>query len=249
MKHLLYILTFLTLASCKMTNKIVVGGDWTGYDYSYFCPAYSFSENGKFSGRLDILGTNHISLAPKDYQEALNKARAYINERGGSAFLNALLLNDMDITFKDSIENFKNKRPLYDLEKCGQTKYYIRFLYNPSKEIEYRFGIALTKDFKIISKPQFPDIKSSPDFSKTISPQTALQIAKNKHKSLIRPVKNIELTYDEQLNYFIWEIESERKTKDNPYEYETGFVKVNASSGQIIENGIRKGRIIINPSF
>ena len=42
---------------------------------------------------------------------------------------------------------------------------------------------------------------------------------------------------------------SEGKTKDNPYEYETGFVRINASSGNIIENGIRKGQILITPSF
>lgn len=232
-----------------MTSKIVVGGDWIGYDYSYFWPCYSFGENGKISDRLDILNTNHISLAPKDYQEALNKANSYIIERGGTDFLSAVTFQYMDITFIDSSENFKSKRPLYDLEKCGQTKYYIRFLYSPNKETEYRFGIALTENFKIISKPQFPDIKTSPDFSRIISPKTALQRAKNKHKSIIIPIKNIELTYDEQLNYFIWEIKSEGKTKDNPYEYETGFVRINASSGNIIENGIRKGRILINPSF
>jgi hypothetical protein len=226
----------------------VVGGDWIGYDYSYFCPAYSFSVNGTISEPLNISGTNHISLAPNDCQEALNKARAYINERGGMTFSTSVSFINMDITFKDSIENFKNSRPL-NLEKCGQTKYYIRFLYNPSKEIEYRFGIALTEDFEIISKPQFPDIKSCPDFSKTISPKTALQIAENKHKSLLNPVKSIALTYDEQFNYFIWVIRSEEKMKNYSNEYETGFARVNASSGLIIENGITKGRFLISPSF
>lgn len=249
MKHGLYILTFLTLASCNTTNKIVDGGDWIGYDYSYFCPCYSFSENGTAYERLNVLDVNHISLAPKDYQEALIKARAYINERGGASFLQSVSFNYMDITLKDSINNFKNKRPLYDLEKCGQTKYYIRFLFNPSKEIKYRFGIALTKNFEIISKPQFPDIKISTDFSKIISPRTALQKAKNKNKSLIKPVKSIELIYDEKLNYFIWEIRSKAKTEESPYEFEVGFVKINASSGQFIENGFRKGRILISPSF
>lgn len=249
MRHVFYILIFLTTVSCKTTNKIFVGGDWTGYDYSYFCPHYSFGENGKVSDRIDILNTNHMSLAPTDYQKALNKAKDYINERGGTDFLNAITFNHIDITFKDSVENFKNKRPLYNLEKCGQTKYYIRFHYNPNKETEYRFGVALTNDLVIISKPQFPDIKTSPDFSRVISPRKALSIAKKKHKSLISPIKRIELTYDEQLNYFIWEIKSEGKTKDNPNEYEIGFVRINASNGKIIENGIKKGRILINPSF
>ena len=248
-KPKLFVLTLLLLVSCRTTNKIVVGGDWIGYDYSYFCPCYRFGENGEKAEQLNIFGTNHLTLANVEYKHALSEARKFIEERGGKTFLDAVLFIDIDITFKDSVENFKNKRPLYDLDKCGQTKYYLRFLFKPCKKVEYRFGIALTDDYKVISKLQFPIEKNSPEFSKIISPTNALHIANNTHKNILRPLESIELIYDEQLNYFIWEIESEGKINNNPTVYETGFVEINATSGQITGSGIRKGRIIIQPSF
>ena len=237
--------------SCNTTDKIVSGGDWNGYDYSYFCPSYCFGEKGKTAGRLDVLNINHLSLASKDYLNAIEVSKKYICERGGTAFLNNVYFVDIDITYLDSLENFKNKRPLRNIEKCGQTMYFIRFLFKPERNTEYRFGIAMTEKFNIISTAQFPDSSTTPDFDRIVTPTDAFKTAKKEHHALVTPLKSIELTYDEKLDCFIWEIKSEGtfNDKNKPHEYETGYVLVNASTGKIMENGIRTGRVIVDPAF
>lgn len=248
-KQLQVIFLILFLTGCYATKHIVTGGDWTGYNYSYFCPSYRFSNTGTIQAKWDILNANNISLAEPNCNEAIKKTNEYIKAKGGMDFFNKLHLYDIDITYLDSASRFDNKRPLYNLDKCGDTKYYLRFLFSPDKNTNYRFGIALNNNYEVISKNVFPDYNTNPDFDKIIKPQEAYKIAFEKYKSLVNPLKSIELIYDERLNCFLWNIEREKEIKHNTYEYEIGFVKINADTKQIIDSGTYKGKMMIDHSF
>jgi hypothetical protein len=130
-KKIIYIvLLVLTLfTSCISTKSLKIGGDWSGYEYSYFCPAFKFSETGKASQELDVLNANSIDVVREEVDKVQEVIKNYIIEQSGTNFYEKLIFDDIDITFLDSLECFKNKRPLYDLEKCGNTKYFVRYLF------------------------------------------------------------------------------------------------------------------------
>ncbi len=250
MKHTIFIVILLIYFSCKPGHKVVSDNDWNGYHYSYFCPAYCFSETGKLGGHLDILNPNHISLVPENGKKAIEEAKQYLRTRGGVEFLNKASFYDIDITYLDSLNKFNNKSPLYNLEKCGETRYFVRFLFKPMGKTEYRFGVAMNDQFQVISKPVFPDHHKHPGFHNIISPDAAIGAAKKKHASWIEPIESIELIYAENLDCFVWEIISERKfKKGHPYEFKQGYVDVNANTGKKIDTGSIKGNIIVNPHF
>lgn len=247
-KPFITILLLFTLTGCGPTRRIETGGDWTGYHYSYFCPAYRFSDHAKRATQLSILNANPIWMADANCQTAVTKAKEYIKQRAGSDFLATVRFEDIDITYADSAERFKNKHPQYDLSKCGETKYYVRFLFHPQAHIDYCFGIALNAQFEMISTFDIPDKNKSPGFMHIIKPLEAYGIAKKEHKTLIKPLESIELTYDTALNYFVWEIEGKRKLIGRA-DYEVGMVNVNATTGKVIHSANIKGRRLINPSF
>jgi hypothetical protein len=247
-KITIHITIILLLTSCSIKQKIEVGGDWSGYDYSYFCPSYCFSENGGKSNNLNVLDANHISLAGIGCNIAIEKANEYIKQRGGQVFFNKLVFYDIDITYLDSVKRFDNKRPLYNLDKCGETKYYIRYVFLQERSELYRFGIALNEKLEVISKKSFPDINRNPEFYNVINPYKAYRIAIKKNKSIIKPIKSIELVYEENTDSFVWELIKE-EDNDNQNEYEIGMIKINATTGEILNTSNNKGKRIINKSW
>lgn len=247
-KHWIYILLVFSLFACKTYKKIGTGGDWTGYEYSYFCPAYSFSETGKMYHPLSILDANHISLAGTDCQVAIDTAKEHIGKRGGASFLGHSKFSSIDITYLDSSAKFLNKRPLFDLKKCGSTKYFIQFLYQPSKHIAYRFGIALNAQFEVISKPCFPDVSVTPNFDQLIGPLKAFRMAKKQNRELLLPLEKLELIYDSKLNCFVWEMQSGVRELEKP-KYEYGILKMEAHTGKSLDKMNIIGRRQITPDF
>jgi len=239
----------LTLTGCSTLGKIETGGEWIGYNYSYFCPAYSFSAKGQKSKKWDIVYTNHISMAGQDYLDALKIAEDYIKNRGGKNYYDNVKFVYVDITYLDSADNFKNKGPLYDLDKCGDTKYYFSFLFSGGQNIKYRFGIALNDKNEIISEHIFPNQLTNPDFDKIISPSKAIRLAKNHNGTLVTPLETIELVYNKDNNCFVWDLEQEMKLPKSSRKVDYGFMTLNAKTGQIIDSGKRTGQVHIHPSF
>jgi hypothetical protein len=248
-KILIITAIIFTTISCSTIKEVETGGDWSGYDYSYFCPAYTFSEKGQTSEKWDILNANHISMASKDYKTALDTIENYLKGRGGLDFFNKVKLYDVDITYFEHANDFKNKSPLYDLEKCGETKYYFRFLFRGGKDIDYRFGIALNDKNEIISEHSIPNHNNNPHFSNIITPRKALKLAKQYNDSLVIPLESIELIYDKKSNCFAWDIDQEMKSPKTSGKVDYGFVKLNGETGEIIDSGKRTGRVHINHSW
>jgi hypothetical protein len=228
------------------------GGDWSGYNYSYFCPAYSFGPHGSRKVPLDILNANHISLCrDKGYQKAREIVDSYLRRRGGAGFNSKLTFYDVDITYLDSQRKFDDKRPLYDLEKCGAIRYYFRFLYKPDKITEYRFGIALDSFNQIISPASFPNYEAHPHFDKLIPAFKAYKAVVKTHREFVYPLESVELEYNGTANRFEWVIQQKKipHPRALSYSYKTGYVKVDANTGLTVDSGYSEHTVISEPVF
>jgi hypothetical protein len=241
-------------------QEIRMDDDGLHHDYSYFCPAYIFSYEGKTNPKLDILEANNISLAGADCLIAIEKAKEYIVKNRGAEFLNHVDFERINITYLDSADAFTNldfylkKVPRYDLSKC-KAKYFVNFMFHSDKTEFYRFGVAMNEEFEILSPLLLPDNKTNPDFYKVIEPQEAYKIALKKHKKLIKNAKSIHFYYEEELNAFVWDITGQREEEKPKSKTQTridinyGFVRINAVTGEILYAARDKGYVMICPRY
>lgn len=228
--------------------NVVAGGDWVGYDYSYFCPAYKFSEGGQTSTPWSTLDANALSLVKAEHQKAFEAVEAYIRNRAGDYF-DQLVFDDVDITYSDSAALFVNKRPLYDMNKCGKTKYYFRYRFSPFSNVDYRIGIALDDKFSVISPYCFPASKRGTHFWEIITPDSAVRSALISFKNRIIPVGEVKLEYDQKLNCFSWRVEHDVPEGLNEGRHSFDFVNVNANTGKIAGHGSFRVSVVINRSW
>ena len=187
----------------------------------------------------------------KGFGKAYEAINNYLRQRGGPNFVSKLTLYDVDVTYLDSQRKFDNKRPLYNLEKCGDVKYYFRFLFRPDKLTEYRFGIALDSFNQIVSPASFPNYKANPHFDRLIPPIKAYKMIVKSHRHLVYPLKSIELEYNGIEGRFEWVIKQKKFENSNAlvYSYETARVKVDANTGLVVDTGHDLHTVISDPQF
>jgi hypothetical protein len=144
-----------SLNSEPVSFKVVPGGDWSGYDYTYFCPAYRFSDTVSAASRWSILDDNALSLVRAQHDKAFDAVRTHIQSRSGD-FYDKLVFEDVDIVYVDSVVQFDRRSPSINMKKCGRTRYYFRYRFVPFAGADYRIGIALNDSLEVISRPDLP---------------------------------------------------------------------------------------------
>ncbi len=193
-------------AQCLDIGKLTYGGDWSGIDYSFHCPAYSFSYSEDAGDEWSILGNNiKITYIEDEILPIKTELENKILEYGGKDFFKHLTFYDVEVTYEDSIRCFDDRTPEVDLQQCN-SKYYFRYIFSPIEHVKYHIGIALNTDEEIISPFKFPsEMKyKALDYSKSIC--DILNIA---YTNNITPIKEFKFEYNDEDESFYWIIEQE----------------------------------------
>lgn len=233
MKAAFYLLCLFLFSASLNAQKIEEGGD-RGTDHTFHCPSYSFSDNGKRGVPLEPSGVFHISLAGDEGQKAIKQAKMYIEQRGGSTFLEKLAVDHIEITHPEKIDAFLQRdKTRYVPAKCEIT-YYVEFVFTAAENAKYRFGIFMDEKFNMLFyPPDFPTDYINNDFYNVMSPEKAYHIARKKHRSQLKDAESMALAYDYDLDSFVWEIKGEEK-HINWRQVEYWIVKVHAVTGQVV---------------
>ncbi len=217
-----------------VSYNVVPGGDWSGYDYTYFCPAYLFSDTASVSSNWSILNDNALSLVRAQHNRAFNAVCAYMKSRSGG-FYDKLTFEDVEITYADSVAQFDGRGPSVDMEKCGRTKYFFRYRFTPFAGADYRIGIALNDSLEVISAPDFPSNKRGVTFWNVIPPGSAVKSALS-HRPTFH-VGEIELEYNSDKDCFQWRINEGVPEPTQLGTQKFDYLEVNANTGKIIGKG------------
>lgn len=234
----------LVVSSCSIRKKIEIGGDWSGRNSIFLCPTYLFTEKAEKRDKLVKIETNHVSLANKDFLVAREKVEHYIKQRGSLEFFNKLEFYDVEITSLDSLETLKNISSV-GINKCGNTKYYFRYMFKNGAGISYRIGIALNEKYEVISKPSFPDHKLNSDFMQVLSPQKAHRMAMKHNRGLISPLEKMELLYDDARNCFVWHF-TQAFSAEQGGDFDFGYMIIHSLSVELMKSGYRTAYVNVS---
>lgn len=257
-RKMAYLLTVIIAGSCGSSTRfpiaasrsyaVVPGGEWSTYDYTYFCPAYKFSETGQASTPWSILNANSLAMVKQSHQHAFNATESHIRSIAGD-FFDELVFDDVDIVYSDSSLAFDNKLPLYDAEKCGISRYFFRYRYHPFRDVEYRIGIALDADLNVISRACFPAISAGYVPSEIISPKLTARTASSQLGSHILPIGDLQLRYDEQIGAFVWHVKQRAPTKLKDGEHWLQYAEFNAHTGVLVGQGSYLVKVVGNHAW
>jgi hypothetical protein len=178
-----------------------LGGDWINEKSAYYCPCYCFSPSGKSKTPWSITAPNPISLVEDKIKPIKENVEKYIIERGGQDFMKKLKFCNVDIVYLDSADKFERKKPEVDFTKCGLTKFYFRYIFEPTNDVKYKIGIATNYNGEVTSNDLFPHKKTNPNFDKLLS-ETQIR----KKINWYRRIDNVYLYYNPMSNRFIYTI-------------------------------------------
>lgn len=203
------VLSVLNLnAQCISSDKIKYGGDWSSYDYTYFCPSYTFAYNGENSRDWNILNSPiDINLVGRQIFPLKKKIESIIKGFAGNDFFRYVHFNSVEIVYPDSLGKFEDRLPSCDMKKCN-AKYFFSYVYSPMKEANYHIGIAVSKDWKILNKFNFPSKKDFQPVDTSLSICSIVKIAES-YKSKVLPIESIRFDFDPKDNKFYWVVEQE----------------------------------------
>lgn len=178
---------------------------------------------------------NHISLAGSVGQTAIAKAREYVNAASGEEFVKKTKLAHLTITYVDSIDIFRKRHynPHYSASKCGNVKYCVYLRFTPQPESSLLIAVPMNDKFELTEPLHLPDREKNPDFDKIIPREKAYKIARKKYGSLLKNAESIALQYDDDINSFVWEIDSDQKYIEL-FKFEYWTIKVDAVTGRIV---------------
>lgn len=199
MKQLLFL--FLISFSQLLKAQDTLGGDWINEKSAFYCPCYCFSPTGSLKMPWSILTPNPISLVEDKIKPIKENVENYIIERGGEEFFRKLKFCNVDVVYLDSISKFESKKPEVDISKCGQTKYYFRYIFEPTNDVKYKIGIATNYNGGVISKDLFPDKNFNLDFHNILSKKQIIKKIRRKKK-----IDRIEFYYNSATNKFYYSI-------------------------------------------
>ena len=228
MKNIFLIVLVIISTSCATKKHLKTGGDWSGYNYSFFYPKYTFSERAKLNPKFSISEENNISLINKDFNIIQDKAKKIIIDSCGLDIFSKIKFYDIDVTYWDSILNFNSVKQNINETKCTNTKFYIRYLLHYKKMKVYCFGLAFDNNYNLISPLDLP---RQIETFKIINPKTALVKARLLTFSLFRKRNKIELIFNAINNRFDYKWTGEyifnKKLKKS--------VTLNATTGKMLD--------------
>jgi len=203
------VLSVFTLnAQCISSDKIKYGGVWSGVDYIFYCPTYEFAFNGDNSKDWNkAMGPIDINFVGSQIFPLKGKIELIIKGFAGNEFYRNITFSSVDIVYPDSLENFKDSSPSCDMKKC-KAKYFLNYVYSPMKDAKYIFGIAVSKDWKILNKFNFPSKKYFQAVDTSLSICRIVKIAES-FKNKILPIQSIRFDFDPKDNKFYWIVEQE----------------------------------------
>jgi len=205
---ILFFCVFIVYAQCIDKEKITYGGDWSDYDYTYFCPTYNFSYDGNKSKEWnDIDDPIDINQVGKQVFPLKKHIESLIIRYAGMSFFNKLKFSSVLIVYPDSLEKFADRMPTCCMDSC-RAKYFFYYLFSPIKEAKYNIGIAVSKDWKIVNKFNFPSKKDYRVVDTSITICRVVKIAET-FKNKILPIDNIRLDYDSKDKKFYWIVKQE----------------------------------------
>jgi len=188
---------------CIDRDKITCGGDWSGYDYTFFCPAYCFSYDGDSSGHWGILNNKiDIRQAPPVVYTLKKKLEDSILSYAGTAFFSRLRFYSVDVVFWDSAAKFTPRVPACSAQKC-KAKYYFSYEFRPDSIAQYHIGVALDSLGNVVSKFNFLPAKKYRSIDTSFTYCGLIQSAR-KAQPGIDPIKEIKIDYDEKKERFYW---------------------------------------------
>jgi hypothetical protein len=213
MKIIIVVFSFVFIvldlsAQCISQDKITSGGDWSNYDYTYFCPAYNFAYNGNKDKEWSTVSDPiDINLVGKQIFPLKKKIESIIKRFAGEEFYSKIKFCSVDIVYLDSLEKFEDRMPSCNMNKC-KAKYFFNYLFSPVEGARYNIGIAVNKDWKIVSKFNFPSKKDYQVVDTSLTICKIVKIAES-FKSRILPIKSIRLDFEPNENKFYWVVEQE----------------------------------------
>ena len=216
MKRLIVIFFILgfnnSFSQCIAKEKIQVGGDWSSYDYTYFCPTYEFSLNGDTSKNWSILNPIHIRQITKLILPVKDSVEKRIREYAGDDFYSRMKFHSVEIVYKDSIKKFAGRQPRCISRKC-KAKYFFYYIFSPDNQATYNIGIAVNKKGEIISDFKFPAKNEYKPIDSSLTVCEIIKIAKQFNKD-IEPIDEVKFDYDETTKRFYWLVSQEKYKKD-----------------------------------
>ncbi|GAB3734203.1 hypothetical protein GCM10027594_15760 [Hymenobacter agri] len=196
-----------TSAQCIDEDKIKYGGDFGSYDYTFFCPTYSFSYKGETSKKWSILNPIDIRQVEPTILPVKKTVEQKIKEYAGEAFFSRLTFYTVDIVYPDSIDKFKGRMP--EAKKAGcKGKYYFYYYFRADAKAAYCVGFAVDEKMNIISPFNFPSKQDYKPIDTTLTVCKVIKKAKRFGKKL-SPIDKIEFEYDSKAKRFYWLVTQE----------------------------------------
>jgi hypothetical protein len=200
-----------TYAQCIDEDKIKYGGDFGDYNYTFFCPTYSFSYKGDTSKKWSILNPIDIRQVEAAFLPVKKKVEQKIIEYAGEAFFSRLVFYTVDIVYADSLAKFKGRIP--EAKKAGcKGKYYFYYYFRADAKAAYCVGFAVDEKANIISPFNFPAKHEYKPIDTTLTVCNVLDRVKRFGKK-ISPVDEVRFDYDPKTKRFFWVVNQEFVSK------------------------------------
>lgn len=224
---LILALTTKTLYSqCGDSDKVIISGDFGGHQYITFCPTYNFSFDGDTAKKWNVLNDpidiNQVSFLI----DIKGRLELKIRDYSGDNFFSHLKFYSAEISYPDSITNFRKRGPKVVMEKC-RAKYFFYYYFIPTDGIKHCVGIALNDKEEIISQLNFPSKQEYQSIDTTLTVCNVIDIAKRINPQ-IEPIDKITFDFDNVTKEYYWTI-SQKILKPVEGENEFNKVLINAS--------------------
>ncbi|WP_281616488.1 hypothetical protein [Flammeovirga sp. SubArs3] len=237
---ILLIFSLNSFSQCLEQNKISYGGNWNNYNYTYFCPIYTFSFGGDTSKTWNILNPIDINKISSQILPIKKEVERQILSYSGKEFLQDLNFLSVEIVYPDSINKFSCRRPQYNIDRC-KAKYFFYYNYSPIENANYHIGIALNDSLEIVNELILPSKKEFRQIDKELTICKLINLSK-RYKNQIEPIEKIKFEYDVKTKRFVWILSQgliDKKEGINKY----NEMIINASDSEKIE--FRVSNVII----
>jgi hypothetical protein len=232
MKYLLNSLIFILLsisaaAQCPDSDKLTSNeGFRCNYD---FCDSISIEY---YNSAMDISEDSCSANGVLEYFNSLAiKAEKYIKQRAGTKFYNRLITADRIIIDHDFYIIAGTERSRFYKLNSANLSYCLTYSFMQDSTILYVFGLEFDSEGKRVSKPMIPDISKNPNFMNIVVPCKTIEVVKKQKLVHFTSIRSIELSYDNNINSFIWLIKENSPNEDGTYKLHD--LMINANTGKL----------------
>jgi hypothetical protein len=190
------------VSHCLEDEKVEYGGDFNSYNYTYFCPFYSFKYHGETSTKWDFLNPVDIMQISSTLFPVKKKVEYQIQDYAGESFFSRLEFSSVDVVYPDSVKKFEGRMPEVDMSNC-KAKYYFFYVFRADVQAVYNIGFAVNEKGAIISPYDFPSKGYYRPIDTTLTVCKALEIARKANPKL-GPIDKVTFDYDVKAKRFYW---------------------------------------------